>query len=278
MQIPKSLSINSNIGFKAMKPNQFQGVDYAVVRKFKAPVEKFNTVSDLQNWAKESLQKLFSEDYKGRQFHTAIMRKLIINSWRQYFEETKERYSFTAQLMVISSLIKSLKSTDDILPPNFRVSTFCKSFEEIVNMLDENKEILFDFQKIYSAQLKTELINPQDTKDGWIILPSQKNDPEHFNDNVEKLKILSAKKWCTKSFYAEEYLKKGDFHIYMENGIPQIGIRFSGVEVQEIQGIENNISIPSKYLLVVKKHINSGEYFLNDDIEYIIKQSESSNI
>ena len=41
----------NNLSFEAMKPNQFKGLDYAVVRKFKAPVEKFRCMQDFQNWA-----------------------------------------------------------------------------------------------------------------------------------------------------------------------------------------------------------------------------------
>ena len=37
--------------FCAMKKSQFHGVDYAVVEKYKAPIEKFDTNDDLQNWA-----------------------------------------------------------------------------------------------------------------------------------------------------------------------------------------------------------------------------------
>ena len=37
------IQIAQPVTFEAMKPNQFKGFDYACVRKFKAPVEKFET-------------------------------------------------------------------------------------------------------------------------------------------------------------------------------------------------------------------------------------------
>ena len=51
--------------FQAMKPNQFKGIDYAVVRKFKAPVEKFNSNSDFL--------------FLFKVCHKAIIKKATIN-------------------------------------------------------------------------------------------------------------------------------------------------------------------------------------------------------
>ncbi len=59
-----------------------------------------------------------------------------------------------------------------------------------------------------------------------LILTSKQNDPVHFSSNVEKLKSLSHKSRCTKSYNAEPYLSKGDFHIYIENDEPKLGVRF----------------------------------------------------
>ena len=39
------------ISFGAMKKSEFEGIDLAVVQKFKAPIEKFNSNNDLQKWA-----------------------------------------------------------------------------------------------------------------------------------------------------------------------------------------------------------------------------------
>ena len=39
------------ISFGAMKKNQFSGLDLYAVERFKAPIEKFNSNEDLQNWA-----------------------------------------------------------------------------------------------------------------------------------------------------------------------------------------------------------------------------------
>ena len=47
----------------------------------------------------------------------------------------------------------------------------------------------------------------------------------------------------TKSKNAEPYLSEGDFHIYLDEGKPRLGVRFDGDEIVEIQGQENNCGI-----------------------------------
>lgn len=49
---PEPLTYDT-VSFGAMKKKEFEGIDLAVVQKFKAPIEKFNSNIDLQNWAKE---------------------------------------------------------------------------------------------------------------------------------------------------------------------------------------------------------------------------------
>lgn len=273
MQILNQRPININTNFRAMKPNQFQGIDYAVVRKFKAPVEKFNSQSDFFNWAKDLLQRKTSESYEGRQFTVTVMRKMIINGWQDYLKNNEQNFTIPEQLLVLSSLIKTLNSNDDRLPPTLRPNTLKQSITVIKNLLNKDKNVLFDFQNVYQQELKRELFKPQDLKDGWIIIPSRKNDPEHFEDNVEKLKILSAEKWCTKNHYAKNYLDRGDFHIYIKDGFAKVAIRFSGVEIHEIQG-ESNCSIPQEYITLIKDHIQQGNYYMNEDIEFMLFQFE----
>ena len=41
------------ISFGAMKKTQFSPLNRTLVEKFKAPIEKFNTESDFQDWSKE---------------------------------------------------------------------------------------------------------------------------------------------------------------------------------------------------------------------------------
>ena len=91
-----------------------------------------------------------------------------------------------------------------------------------------------------------------------MIIPSEEHDPENFEANVEKLKALSYKTWCTKSFNAKPYLTKGDFHIYLEDGEPKLGVRFVNDKIQEIQSEKNNGKFPIGYFDILQKHISEN--------------------
>lgn len=56
-----------NPNFQAMKKSQFKGIDYAVVEKFKAPIEKFDVIADFQNWAKTQVQVITERKFPAPQ-------------------------------------------------------------------------------------------------------------------------------------------------------------------------------------------------------------------
>ena len=62
----------------------------------------------------------------------------------------------------------------------------------------------------------------------------------------------------------------------MENGIPKLGIRFAGSEIQEVQGEYNNSIIPKEYLSMLKQYINEGNYFVSEDAMFLIEKSEKA--
>ena len=57
---------HDTVSFGAMKKHEFEGIDLAVVEKFKAPIEKFNSNADLQNWAGEKAKAIAEKDFGGR--------------------------------------------------------------------------------------------------------------------------------------------------------------------------------------------------------------------
>ena len=60
------------ISFGAMKKKEFSGIDLAVIQKFSAPIEKFNTNADLQNWAGDKAKAIANKDFGGRREETEI--------------------------------------------------------------------------------------------------------------------------------------------------------------------------------------------------------------
>ena len=63
-------------------------------------------------------------------------------------------------------------------------------------------------------------------------------------------------------------------HIFLDKGKPKLGVRISGCEVQEVQGEKNNSVIPSNYIQELKRYLDESDYFLNDDLEFLIELSE----
>ena len=258
-------NIDSNLSFQAMKPNQFSGIDYAVVRKFKAPVEKFNSNNDFQVWANALLKKICQPEDKKILNGIDMQRKFALNKWKEFLLNN-ENYSPAKSLFIFKSMLKN------IIPPVINIPILEKTISQSEQKILTNKDKPFDFNKMYQENLAEYYLKdiPKNFT-GWIILPSKRNQPDKFEDNIECLKLLSKGNWCTKDgFIAQSYLEKGDFHIFLKDGAPKVAIRFSGVDIQEIQGEKNNMILPEEYNIEVKKHLKEGEYFLNDDIGFLI--------
>ena len=267
---------SNNLTFQAMKPSQFSGIDYAIVRKFKAPVEKFNSTVDFQTWSRGKFLEIKDSIFKNISDLVSIERKLVLSSWRDFLACKEGSWSPSKILLIFSALIKGLKQNNDLVPYVLRESVLDKSLVIIEGQLSENKDAHINLNKVYGENLEEYLLKDiPENYTGWLILPSQRKDNLNFKDNIERLKIFSRKKWCTKDgLIAESYLQNGDFHLYFDNGMPKVAIRFSGVEIQEIQGEKNKMVLPQKYMYEVKKHINDGSYFHNDDIDFLIDMIE----
>lgn len=273
-------SLNS-YNFTAMKPNQFQGIDYAVVRKFKAPVEKFNENADFQKWAKTQFDKTINKLVGGRSQEVMLERRMHLQPWKNYLSEGNDAYAPAMALLVACAITKELKPNTDTLPPLLNQGVLADSFVQVDEMLKVNKDTKFDFLKIYKEKLKAlsvqVLSDEKDDFTGWIKIPSQIHDMDNFDANVERLKILSHENWCTKSYNAEPYLKNGDFHIYMENGNPKVGIRFLYNKMKEIQGEKNDGEIPLKYLNVIRDYIADKKLSFLEDSNIAFKLAEAKS-
>ena len=256
------------VSFGAMKKAQFKGIDHFVVEKFKAPIEKFNLANDLQAWAKKSIEVIKSKDFGGRCQETKTQRKAMIKEWVDYITKGNSAYTPAIGLLILSAITSDLGEKDDNIPPVLNKGVLADTVSDTEKMLTNNPKAQLNFSKMYKNKLRSFYM--EDTKTGetetkWIIIPSKKNDPENFEANVEKLKTLSHKNWCTKSFNAEPYLAEGDFHVYLENGQPKLGVRFEDEEIVEIQGEKNDTNIPVKYLELVKKYNKDNNFILSED-------------
>ena len=269
------------VSFGAMKKSAFKGIDLIVVQKFQAPIEKFKSNDDLQNWAGEQAKAIADKNFGGHYERTKIQRKLILKEWSDYIFNENDAYTNTAALLILNAITKDLKPDNDNIPPVLNKGVLADCIYEIAENTKNDPKYQFDLNKMYQNKLRAFYIDDIETDTGetatkWVVIPSKEHDPDNFEANVEKLKALSYKSWCTKSFNAEPYLAKGDFHIYIENGKPKLGVRFVKDKIQEIQGEKNNNRIPLDYIDVIEKHISENNLKLTIDIQSKIKSAEKS--
>ena len=229
--------------------------------KQKPDIQQFKVIDEFYDACKNFLEKLLPVDFDfgGRQEETKVQRKAMLKDWVNYVTKENGAYTPAMQLMILKSITKDLKPDEDTLPPTLNKGVLADTVTKVQEELNKDEKAQFNFDKEYRLNLQRGIFRGVNTLDenlnGWIIIPSQKHDEKNFSANVEKLKALSHKNWCTKSFNAEPYLSEGDFHVYMENGQPKLGVRFVGDEIQEIQGEKNNSRIPLKYGDITKEHI-----------------------
>ena len=258
------------ISFGAMKKSQFHGIDILVVNQFKAPIEKFNTNEDFQNWCNNETKKINLNEPCGRSKQTATLRKWVLRNWINYLN--KNNVSRAKQLLIYNGLKRDINPKDDRLPPIFREEILKKTLRNCETILKSRPNAQINFIKCYKEDLGKDTIEEfgeslDRKKTGWVIIPSKIRSPENFKKNTELLKVLSHHNWCTNMYYADPYLEKGDFHIYLDKGNPVLGIRFSEDTAKEIQGELNNSKIPIKYANIAKEHLKNYQLAFKIEME-----------
>ena len=263
----------TQIPFGQMKKNNFEGIDFAVVEKFKAPIEKFKTNDDFQNWALQKIENEYlRQDFGGRSHETRKLRKSMLNNWFDYLMGN-DNYKNTTKLLILNSITKDLKNTTEALPPVLNKNALNATLESIQCILKNNPKTMFDFKKIYNEKLLEECtdknIEQYKNYTGWIKIPGKAHDEKNFEQNVSKLKLMSHHGWCTKNSVAKMHLANGDFHIYAEDGKPKIGIRLKNDQIKEIQGETNNGIFPARYSKIINAYIAEQQMQLG---EYALKE------
>lgn len=265
-----------------VKKSDFEGLDSAVVEKYKLPLEKFKTKNDLQKWCENTIKlNILDKDFGGRQEETKIQRKAMLKEWINYVMKENGGYNSATKLLILDAMTKELKPNNDNLPPVLNKGVLADCIAEIENNIKTDKNYSFNLNKIYQTKLANfylEDIDTGETETKWVKIPSKKHDPKNFEANVDKLKVLSHKSWCTKSYNAKPYLEKGDFFVFLEKGQPKIGVRLDGSKIQEIQGEMNDGYIPLQYFDEVKKLISENNLGLHRDCKVQIKETKERQL
>ena len=195
----------------------------------------------------------------------------VFDKWWNYLTEVNEEYSDNPawQYIIMNSLVKSSPDTSQTMPMTLNA----EALAEIWYGLKENP-VPFNFMKKYqevSAIIdakNAEFIATDETgTNGWISIPGQKNDPQNFEENVEKLiRFSHGNDWCTAAGGAGGFLKQGNFWLYLEGGRAVVAIRTLDTGSQEmaaeIQGPGNNP--PLGQVQQIKQFIDSNPNIIWD--------------
>lgn len=240
--------------FKAMKSSQFKSLEYSAMRRFKAPIEKFNSIQNFYDWSARKCVEIAQTDFGGRDASTQLKRKVMKTDWLQYLSGLSN-ITTPVVLLVMYSMLKGLKDNNSDLLPQLDEGVFQKTLESTKAKLDANRDYQFDFRKLYVEKLRQKLMCGSDS---WVVIPSKLNDEANYQANLEKLKALSPRTWCTKNDKADDYLKNCDIHIFYQKGYPELGVRVKDGRVYDIVGFENNGKIPQKYLSTIIDYVNEN--------------------
>lgn len=257
--------------FSAMKKSEFDGLDFFIVERFKAPIEKFNSHNDFQDWADVLYQKIGSKFYGGRTFESVEPRMNIIQDWVTCLNSDSfcgDKYTKAQKMLILDGVTSDLKPTTDKLPPVLNRDVLEKTISYLDSLVRQNRKAKFSFNEEYQARLKDYFLKEcgvDSNYTGWIKIPSKKRDLENFDKNVDILKALSCKTWCTKASAAWEYLFRTDLAIYLEKGEPKLGLRIVGSKIEHVQGERNDSRIPLDYLSVFEKYKKENKYRLTSD-------------
>lgn len=264
--------------FGAMKKSQFSGIDFAVIEKFKAPIERFNSHKDLQEWASQEFFKASTKNYGGRKKLTVYQRISAVNDWSSTLN--KSSYSETEKFLALNGVVRGLKPNEDKSCISLNREILDKTMNEVRETLKQNPKRQFDFGKMYSENLHdmyTKAMHIDENTTGWIIIPSKENDPVNYYENVKVLQNLSDKHWCTKHGGADLYLRDGDFHIYMEKGVPKLAIRFNEDTIREVNNDMNDRKISSEYMDILEEYIKKNDFILSEKAELDIHNAKKLN-
>ncbi len=262
---------NQSPSFSAMKKSEFDGLDFFIVERFKAPIEKFNSHNDFQDWADGLYRKFENKSYGGRTFESVEPRKKIIDDWLACLDSATycdNAYTKAQKLFILEGITSDLKPTTDKLPPVINRNVLEQTVSYLDSLVRQNRKTKFSFNEEYQARLKDYFLKEcgvDSNYTGWIKIPSRKRDLENYDKNVDILKALSCKTWCTKASAAWEYLFRTDLAIYLEKGEPKLGLRIVGSKIEHVQGERNDSRIPLDYLSVFEKYKKENKYRLTSD-------------
>ena len=235
-----------SVSFGAIKKNRLTNYQRLCANYFKAPLEKFDTHEDLRQWAREGLaQTMELNKYEAIDELDSKERMKRLGEWKEFLTQDDEMKEYpTLAFYVADSITKDLYPETKNFPPLFDKDTFRHVIQEIDKILNKDPKAIMNFKKKYQECLREKVLKSVEIiedhskkarKSFWVRIPSKENDPDNYEKNLRNLNILSCESWCTKGHFADKYLQKGDFYIYIDKKLPEISVRLEDRRVKEVR-------------------------------------------
>ena len=192
--LPQTKSKTGQPNFCAMKKSNFEGFDLVCVNRFKAPIEKFNSLENFHAWAKAKLtEKLKTQQYATNDYVITAERNDILQAWNAFLIKDKNFKNHPSLALIIADgITHNLNKTNKDIPLILYPKALTESIELIKRHLSEIKGYSFNFGKVYAENLrkivtKDIAILTDTTETKWVKIPSADSDDENFDLNVEKV-------------------------------------------------------------------------------------------
>lgn len=271
--------------FKAMKKKEFTGIDRLVVEKYNAPIQEFNFREDFDAWAESRCEEIYNKDYQGKSDYIADIRKHDLRPWWEDICRADSDYGFytpAQRLLIMDGITKDLGENNDTRPPTWNRDMMAQTMFKLMYEVESGKNVGdYNFGKAYTNHMKLCKWSEPTTDTnitGWVRIPSKENDPKNYKTNLIKLKALRQR--CRVGTDKNELLK-GDYHVYLEKGVPRLGIGLNGDKISNIEDIyvraRGDIGgIPFRYYDECCQYIKDNNLEISDSIRDYLKQRKST--
>lgn len=218
-----------------------------------------DSISFRGNPRKDFFEKTDLNKYYSNFEQDNIDRISRLGKWKENLKDHYLEQKPNLALKIFESITAPLSKENHEQPPVFNEQTLNKTLEYMKKNVFTNFHTAF--RKIYKNTLRHYVISgncePGIFDTTWVKIPSERSDKKNFKVNLEKLKILSSRKWCTKSTHAQTYLEAGDCYIYYDKGVPKIIINAKDNEIKTLQCGANGSVISFKYADTIEDFIKS---------------------
>ena len=220
----------------------------------------------------ELLNLLDNSNYDDA-FKCLIFKEVLTNVYRIKNQNNVDMISVDKRILgeTLQELMFLPKQVLDYL---YNKSNKYKSFKTAYEAANQ------DYKSIISAQ-NSEFVKDIKTfgKGEWIRIPSKENDPVNFYQNVNKLKMLSRKSWCTYD-NPEIHLMNGDMYIFVNNeSKSEIAVKLIGDDLDEVRGADSGFAqeIGQEFRDVAIEFLKENQKWKNAD-KWLDKEQRNSRL